>query len=81
MKRLPPAHIKGSARTGRGIDYTTEESPQRERGCSSKVAYQTRSAAKDWERKLRPKYGHRFPYACVFCGLWHLSSYRRSDGT
>ncbi len=77
MKRLPPAHIKGSARTGRGIDYTTEESPQRERGCSSKIAYETRAEAKLYERKLRNRYGHRFPYKCKWCNLFHLSSYRQ----
>ncbi len=78
MKRLPPAHIKSGTRTGRGINLTTEDSPHRERSCSSKVSYETRSDAKEWERKLRPKYGHRFVYGpCEFCGLFHLSSYRQ----
>ena len=62
-------------------DLIDRRIPLLERGCTSKIAYDSRREANHRARHGRHMDGALRPYHCSNCGLWHLGHRRRAFGT
>jgi hypothetical protein len=62
------------------VDYRTlinRDLPPVERGCTSKVAFESRREARSVARNGRRSNGQLHPYHCRYCDLWHLGHRHR----
>lgn len=63
------------------VDYRTlinRDLPLVERGCTSKVAFESRREALNLARNGRRSNGQLHPYHCRYCDLWHLGHRHRA---
>jgi hypothetical protein len=56
--------------------FIDRDLPLIERGCTSKVAFESRRAARSRSRHGRHQDGSLAPYHCRYCGAWHLGHRR-----
>ena len=54
--------------------------PRIERGCLSKAVFSSRREARSVANHFRHGDGQVKPYACDYCGGWHLGHPRRRHG-
>lgn len=65
---------------GMAVDYRqfiNRDLPRIERGCTSKVVFDSRREARSWVRHGRRSDGTTAPYHCGACGSWHVGHRRR----